>query len=135
MDQITQEQPVISPNSTPPSPAPQPAASGPAQSKPRHSPTKILVGVLAVLLMGSLVALSVTVMRLNQKQNVAFAPTPTPMPPTPTPVRVLSRFATESAFLRFETTVSSLSAVVSGYPIYDPSLSPPKLDLPLGFIN
>lgn len=53
--------------------------------------------------------------------------------PTPTPVRILSTIATQSAFINFENTIASLSSQLNNYVVDDPSLSPPVLDLPLGY--
>ncbi len=62
------------------------------------------------------------------------APTPTPQA-TPTPLRTLSSIATQSAFLSVESETASLSGDLQLYQIQDPSLSPPVMDLPLGFSN
>lgn len=53
--------------------------------------------------------------------------------PTPTPIRILSPIATESAFLRITQIQASLSAGLSQTNLDDPSLSPPTIELPLGF--
>lgn len=133
MDQQS-EQPSIEPTVTAevPKTAPPPPSTG-AGSPPRQFPTKVLIAVLSLVLIGALSVLAITMLRLKQQEAAAPTPTPTPLPPTPTPVRQLSKFATESAFMNFETAVGSLSAVIAGYPIMDQSLSPPKLNLPLGF--
>lgn len=56
--------------------------------------------------------------------------TPTP---SPTPVRSLSQIATQSAFIALEEAYSSFSTSLTTTNLDDPSLSPPTLDLPLGF--
>lgn len=56
--------------------------------------------------------------------------TPTP---SPTPVRSLSAIATQSAFIALDEAYSSFSASLTATNLDDPSLSPPVLDLPLGF--
>lgn len=56
--------------------------------------------------------------------------TPTP---SPTPVRILSAIATQSAFIALDQAYSSFSASLTATNLDDPSLSPPVLDLPLGF--
>lgn len=53
--------------------------------------------------------------------------------PTPTPIRILSAVATQSAFLRLVDYQASLSAALSATNLDDPSLSPPIIELPLGF--
>ncbi len=69
-----------------------------------------------------------------QKPQVVVVPTSAPTAsPTPTPIRQLSAIATTSAFLNLDTAVSSLSTSVKSYNTNDPSLSPPVIDLPLGF--
>lgn len=77
---------------------------------------------------------------LAQKSNL-FSPQPTTAPspqtlqPTPTPERHLSLIATQSAFLQLQSNVASLSASIQNVIVSDPILSPPVLDLPLGFSN
>lgn len=117
----TPEQPVITPVAAPPVEAPKP---------PRASKALIAGITIALIILVAGVAIA---MQVSQQNQVATTPTPTPIAPTPTPIRVLSKFATESAFVSFEESVASLSAVIAGYPITDPSLSPPTLVLPLQF--
>ncbi|KKU82365.1 hypothetical protein A2973_01065 [Candidatus Gottesmanbacteria bacterium RIFCSPLOWO2_01_FULL_49_10] len=60
----------------------------------------------------------------------------TPVPtqtPTPTPRRELSIIASQSAFQSLDTSSQALMGAIRGYIPEDPSLSPPVLDLPLGF--
>ncbi len=52
---------------------------------------------------------------------------------TPTPIRILSTIATQSAFMALAQSHASLSAGLAATNLDDPSLSPPVLDLPLGF--
>lgn len=52
---------------------------------------------------------------------------------TPTPVRLLSAIATQSAFVALNQTHASLSAGLTATNLDDPILSPPVLELPLGF--
>ena len=70
------------------------------------------------------------------QQNEGFSAVPTPTPtaiPTPTPIRTLSALASGSAFSSLETNVASLSSQLRNFVTEDPSLTPPVLDLPLGF--
>lgn len=55
--------------------------------------------------------------------------------PSPTPVRELSPVATQSAFISLETRLASVSAAITATNLDDPSLSPPVIDLPLGFVQ
>lgn len=52
---------------------------------------------------------------------------------TPTPVRTPSALASQSAFLQLEVKIASLSSAIQNYVTVDSSLSPPTIDLPLGF--
>lgn len=71
---------------------------------------------------------------LTSAPGAPQAPTPTPtLVPTPTPIRTLSRLASESAYLALEVNVASLSSGLRTFITEDPSLSPPVLELPLGF--
>ncbi len=116
-----------------PSPAPQ--ASSPTFFTPvlslwqRHKPLMI-AGIIVVI--GIIVIANIR--SATQKPQITMTPTPTTtMTPTPTPIRTLSPFATTSAFISLETSVASVAASVKTYNTSDPSLSPPILDLPLGF--
>jgi hypothetical protein len=68
----------------------------------------------------------------KQHQNpVTMQPTPTP---TETSVnKLVNPIATSSAFIELENSVASLSAKINSYNANDPSLSPPVIDLSLGF--
>lgn len=89
-----------------------------------------LFGVVAILIVGSILFAS------TRRPRTPVVPTPTPtFTPTPTPVRVLSPFATGSAFLNFETAVAGLSTDIQKAPLQDQTIAPPSLDLPLGFSN
>lgn len=71
---------------------------------------------------------------LRQVSEAPAIPGPTPtITATPTPIRKLSRLASESAFLTLEANVASLSGQLRTFVTDDPSLSPPVLELPLGF--
>ena len=70
----------------------------------------------------------------QQAAAIPILPSPTPTAvPTPTPIRTLSPLASQSAFLSLETNVASLSSQLRNFVTEDPSLTPPVLDLPLGF--
>lgn len=100
-----------------------------------ESHLRLIIIILTVLLVVSVSILSFVIIRSPRQEVTTVAPSPTPPGAglTPTPIRKLSSFATDSAFINFEASVATLSAVTAGYPIFDSSLNPPKLDLPLGF--
>ena len=93
------------------------------------SPYGVIAAILVVLVIGSLVFITA---RKPAPAPIVPTPTPTPMP-TPTPVRQPSSIATQSAFLSLEASVSTLANDLNTLTLQDPSLSPPVLDLPLGF--
>jgi hypothetical protein len=92
-------------------------------------PIFFIIGVLFVIIFGSLLFAT------QQNGGTQQGPTPTPISPTPTPVpiRGLTPYATESAFMKFESTIDALPGVIQGAAIQDPTIVPPVLDLPLGF--
>lgn len=98
-----------------------------------ESHLKLIIIGLTVLLIAAVSSLAFVISQSKSQSAAIVAPSPTIAAPTPTPIRKLSSFATDSAFINFEASVATLSAVTAGYPISDPSLNPPKLDLPLGF--
>ncbi len=102
----------------------------PQEFKPKVKPE--IVAALVVVVLGAvfLVGLRFLSTRSSKPPVVMEKPVPTP---TPTPTRLPSALATQSAFLKLETNVASLSSAINNYVVDDPSLSPPVLDLPLGF--
>lgn len=68
----------------------------------------------------------------NETTPVPVATTPTPLA-TATPVQQVSAIATTSAFITFAENVASLSATVNAFSLQDGALSPPTLDLEIGF--
>jgi hypothetical protein len=99
-------------------------------SHPKKVPPLLIVGaVLFVIIFGSLLFAS------QRKPAVTATPTPTPAvsTPTPTSTRALTSFATQSAFIQFESSVDAFPGIIQGAAIQDPTIVPPVLDLPLGF--
>lgn len=72
--------------------------------------------------------------KLTAKPAIVVAPSPTiAARPTPTPERLLSPVATQSALLALDAHVASLSAGINNFILDDPQLTPPVIELPLGF--
>lgn len=88
---------------------------------------------LIAILIGSGVLLTGRSFQQNAGSPTVPTPTPTPIQSGPTPIRTLSSLASGSAFLSLATDVASLSTQLRNFVTEDPSLSPPILDLPLGF--
>ena len=111
-----------------PSPLPKRATQGANQSK-----ILWLSAFIAIILgITGLVIYQVSLSPKPVQESVLPTPTSTP---TPTPTRLLSIIATQSAFTALDARVASLSASLRTESLEDPSLSPPVLDLPLGFSN
>lgn len=110
-----------------PSPETIPTAAKPEESKKRDiwiiAGVVILIGIIGLFVIRSLY-------KPSPIPIIAREETPTP---TPTPVRILSAIATQSAFIALEKTYASFSASLTATNVEDPSLSPPNIDLPLGF--
>lgn len=107
--------------------------SVPVAEVPKPKPSFPLWGaaVIAMLVGGGLL---LTWRSLGENAAIPAVLTPTPTAiPTPTPIRTLSALASGSAFLSLATNVASLSTQLRNFVTEDPSLSPPVLDLPLGF--
>ncbi len=120
-DLTTVNQPPMPPPVTGPAPAPRPNLN--------LWPIAAVVVVAGIFILIALTA--TTAIRGRQSQQ---SPAATLMP-TPTPIRNFSPLATQSAFLQLVAGAASLSASLNNYSPQDPSLSPPTLDLPLGFQN
>lgn len=96
-----------------------------------RSPWAGIAAIIAIFLIGSLI-----VAGTKSTTPTPLVPTPTPTTiPTPTPQRTPSAIASQSAFQALDASVQSLANDLNGLSIRDPSLSPPVLDLPLGFSN
>lgn len=122
--QTDQQQPQI---------APQPYVTPVTQVAPGGKSLMPILIVIAVLIVVA-AAVFYTMNLSTGRQQAAVAPTPTPTTiPTPTPVRVQSALAGNAQFQQFAASVATLSAAIAGYSPQDPSLTPPTLDLPLGF--
>ncbi len=107
-----------------PTTEPLPVATAKTAQKPL-----VIAGVI-VLLVGTIGLFIYKNLQKPPKPVLVVQTQPTP---TPTPTRIFSPLATQSAFLKLQSTVASLSAQLNNYVVDDPSLSPPVLDLPLGF--
>ena len=124
----------------PPTPAILPPTNAPPVYGPVYSPGKtpkgnvsippkfLVIGILIIVIIGSILF----AVSRQKPAPVVVAPTPTATP-TPTPIRILSSFATQSAFLQFEQSVNALPATISGTNVSDQTLAPPSVDLSLGF--
>lgn len=119
------------PPTVPPEPAPAPMPQAGA-NLPKKPLVPMWVLALLVVLAGTLAVLAATGV-FSRQQTAVETPSEAPPTPTPTPVRALSAIASQSAFLALEAQVASLSTNIQALPAQDPSLSPPVLDLELGF--
>lgn len=122
------ENPDLTSTSQPPMPPPAPVNQPPPV--PRPSLNLWLVAAVVVVA-GIFVLIAVTATTVANRRQTPQLPTAS-LTPSPTPTRNLSPLATQSAFLKLEQAVASLSASIGSYSPQDPSLSPPTLDLPLG---
>ncbi|MEK7141507.1 MAG: hypothetical protein AAB800_03110 [Patescibacteria group bacterium] len=102
---------------------------GPAQTT-NPSNTRILMIAGGVIAFGISMLLVWRLLTPPPKPAIQTVQSPTP---TPTPIRILSAIATQSAFVSLTQIQASLSAGLSITNLDDPSLSPPQLELPLGF--
>jgi len=92
----------------------------------------IIIAIVFGVLLGSYLAFNT----LNGRQQTPVEPTPTPtVSPTPTPMRHMAPAATTSAFLKFDMSLATLSATLGSVQITDSTLTPPTVELPLGFSN
>ena len=101
----------------------------PPTVRPTRRTLIILFSVILVTFLGIAFALKIAGTKKNKPET---AVTITPRP-TPTPERLLSPVATQSAFLALSGHVASLSAGINNFVLDDPQLTPPLIDLPLGF--
>lgn len=116
-----------------------PNQSAPLGSEPDPSPSYTpkpafplwLAAAIAILIGGGLFF---TWQTLQSKGTKPTEPAPTPtVTPTPSLTRQISSLASQRAFLSLQSEVASLSGAIDAYVVEDPSLSPPVIDLPVGF--
>lgn len=86
------------------------------------------IGIIVFLAAGSMLVRT-TKKVIEQRTTI----TPTPTSAVYVVNRELSNIATESAFLKFETDLASLTLGVRNVQIQNQQLLPPRMDLPLGF--
>ena len=91
------------------------------------------IAALLAIVLGTTAILVISGKLRFGSENQQPAQTATLATPTPTPIRIPSALATQSAFLALEQGVASLSAQITATQIQDQTLTPPVLDLPLGF--
>lgn len=120
-----EETPIIVPNPAQPPSVPPPAPAP-------NIVTPVVIAIVATLLLTTGVFVGITKLQPTKTAAVA-TPTPAPPAPTPTPIQQPSLLASSSAFLQFQSSVATLSAVIAGYNPQDSTLTPPSLVLPLGF--
>ncbi|KKR86477.1 hypothetical protein A2875_04160 [Candidatus Gottesmanbacteria bacterium RIFCSPHIGHO2_01_FULL_46_14] len=116
----------------PQSPQPIEQPLKPTEVAPAKPAFPLWGGALIAVLIGGGALLTWRALNPSKPGQTIVAPTPMSTP-TPTPSRQLSAIATSSAFLSLEAGVTSLSGHIQNFVTEDPSLSPPVLDLPLGF--
>ncbi len=102
----------------------------PEPAKPQIKPE--IIAAIVVVVLGALFLIGVRFLSSQSSKPPVVIEKPAPTP-TPTPTRLPSALATQSAFLKLEANVASLSGAINNYVVDDPSLSPPVLELPLGF--
>lgn len=117
----------------PPSNAPAAVSQGPVVGQEKHRPVIIWIIAGIVITLGIMI-LSLFRSPITQTKPPLAEVTDTPFP-TPTPIRNISAIATQSAFISLEQSASSLSSGIANTNLDDPSLSPPTIDLPLGFVE
>lgn len=127
---MEQTQNTLQPQMPQTSDQPQASAVSPVIQPKNSSTLLVIIAGVIVLLLGTL---GLFIYKIMQKPPKPIIMVKIPPTPTPTPVRILSTLATQSAFLKLEITIASLSSQLNNYVVDDPSLSPPILDLPLGF--
>ena len=112
----------------------QPPAVGAQSWFSRNRSAIIIIIILSIIVVGTI---SKLILMRNGPKPEAPAPSVVVVTPivSPTPIRQPSALASQSAFIKFDADVSSLLQNVQAYSVEDPSLSPPILDLPLGFSN
>ncbi len=110
---------------------PQPQVSPVTARKP---PIKILLAIVFIVIVTLVIVLMgsrrMTTGPIDPGITISVTPTPTGVAISN---RQLSPFATESAFMQFESSVESLPKIIQNAVLQDPTVLPPVLDLPLGF--
>lgn len=111
-----------------PSPAPTTPPPVAAPKKLKIPPWAIIAGIVLTLLIGSVLFAT----KQTESETVETTPTPTA---TASAIsnRVLSPIATQSAFVKFESDLDTLTRGIQNTQIQNQALLPPRLDMSLGF--
>ena len=125
---IPNQNPIATPNVIPPQPIAENAPVIQTPVKRSFDPRYVLIILILIGLGGGF-------MLANKKPITTPAPTPTETP-TPTPkTKSVVPIATQSAYLEIASGVASLSAAINVLQISDTTMSPPTVEIPLGFPN
>lgn len=117
-------------NNTPPVP-PQTMHKNPLQNFIYTHKTALIISLCVVVIILIILYL---VSGTDNNNNSQPAPTPTTVPTRAvTPIRQQSNFATTSAFIALDNTIASLSATISNTNLEDDRLTPPNIDISIGF--
>jgi hypothetical protein len=105
-----------------------PTPANPMKKSPIQ-PWMIIVGVILFIAIFSMLFFQAN---LTPTETTTQAPTPTA---TASAIsnRTLTPLATQSAFIKFETDLDTLTRGVQNMQIQNQQLLPPRIDLPLGF--
>lgn len=98
--------------------------------QPTRSYRQVWLIAGGVILFGVSILFAWRMLQPPPKPTIQVVESPTP---SPTPIRIRSAVATQASFLRLVDDQASLSAGLSLLNADDPSLSPPTIELPLGF--
>ncbi len=127
-------------NSSPVASSPAPATQAPTAPPPITKPAdklkflKSKPTLIVILLAVVGIAGGILIGQLNRNPPEPATPTPTPTTaPLPTPIQPEIPLATGSAYLELNQAVQDTKTAINSYNTNDPGLSPPVLDLPLGF--
>lgn len=121
----------------PANPAPMPPGVEPTPATPQAKPDNHILVIAASVIVILILILAIIALAIQGKNNsgqITVTTTPTLGPlPTSVPNRPLSAIATQNAFLEFERQVTALSATLNSTNTTDVSLTPPVIELSLGF--
>lgn len=121
--------------SQPINPAVPPVAAPPIEEGPPIKKTKRPFDLRYLFIMLIIVGLVGGLVTVVKKQSTTPTPTPTDTPTPTLKTKPVIPLATQSAYLELKSSVASLSAFVNSMNISDTTLTPPTIELPLGFTN
>lgn len=104
-------------------------------NKPEIKPRINIINILVIIVILLFITGGILIYKIIADKQTIAMPTPTPTPTTYPIDTAKHPISTSSAYMELQQRVSNLEQSIRSYNAYDPALSPPVIELPLGFVK